>query len=60
MRKHVAWYVKGLPGAGAVRDRANHIESRAELEELLLGYLARLEADQRGVAGPAAAPAGRT
>jgi nifR3 family TIM-barrel protein len=60
MRKHVAWYVKGLPGAGAVRDRANRIESRAELEELLLGYLARLEADQRGVAGPAAAPAGRT
>jgi nifR3 family TIM-barrel protein len=52
MRKHVAWYVKGLPGASAVRERANHIESGAELEDLLLSYLARLEAGGGGGAGP--------
>jgi tRNA-dihydrouridine synthase B len=52
MRKHVAWYVKGLPGASTVRDRANRVESGAELEELLLGFLARLES---GRPEPAAA-----
>jgi nifR3 family TIM-barrel protein len=53
MRKHVAWYTKGLPGAGAIRDRANHAESEAEIETLLLGYLAEREA---GAARPDPAP----
>jgi tRNA-dihydrouridine synthase len=44
MRKHVAWYVKGLPGASAVRDQANRIETADALDELLLGFLERLEA----------------
>lgn len=35
MRKHVAWYLKGLSGSSALRARANEIKSLAELEALL-------------------------
>ena len=35
MRKHVAWYTKGLHGAARLRDQINHVESYAELENLL-------------------------
>ena len=35
MRKHVAWYTKGLYGAACLRDRINQVESYAELENLL-------------------------
>lgn len=40
MRKHMAWYMKGLPGAAELRGKLNHAENRAELEALLRGYLA--------------------
>ncbi|MDR1800331.1 MAG: tRNA dihydrouridine synthase DusB [Lachnospiraceae bacterium] len=39
MRKHVSWYVKGLPGAAQIRDEVNRIESVEELEELLIRLL---------------------
>lgn len=35
MRKHVAWYTKGMKGAVKLRARINQIESYQELEELL-------------------------
>ena len=35
MRKHVAWYTKGLHGAARLRDRINQVESYVELENLL-------------------------
>lgn len=35
MRKHVAWYTKGLHGAARLRDQINQVESYAELETLL-------------------------
>lgn len=35
MRKHVAWYTKGLKGAARLRAEINQIESYEELEELL-------------------------
>lgn len=35
MRKHVAWYTKGLEGSSKLRDEINHTESREALEELL-------------------------
>jgi tRNA-dihydrouridine synthase B len=38
MRKHVAWYVKGLPGATFMRERAYATESSRELDELLAEY----------------------
>lgn len=44
MRKHVAWYVKGLPHAGVVKESANRAESAAEMESFLLQFLERLEA----------------
>ena len=38
-RKHIAWYIKGMPGAPAIRDRVNRIEDyetmRAVLQEQL-------------------------
>ncbi len=38
MRKHVAWYTKGLHGAARLRDQINQVESYAELENLLTSY----------------------
>ena len=35
MRKHVAWYVKGMKGAAKFRAQINQVESYEELEELL-------------------------
>mgnify|MGYP002564254064 CR=1 FL=1 len=35
MRKHVAWYTKGLPGSAKLREEINRVESYAELEDLL-------------------------
>ena len=35
MRKHVAWYKKGLQGSAKLREEINRVESYAELEELL-------------------------
>lgn len=39
MRKHMAWYMKGVPGASELRGKMNHIESYTEMEQLLLAYL---------------------
>jgi nifR3 family TIM-barrel protein len=47
IRKHVAWYVKGLPNAAPFKERGQKIERAAELEALAAEYLADLEA--RGV-----------
>lgn len=35
MRKHVAWYVKGLHGAARLRDVINKVETYEELENIL-------------------------
>lgn len=35
MRKHVAWYMSGFPGASRIREKVNYIESYGELEEIL-------------------------
>ena len=40
MRKHMAWYMKGLPGAAELRGKLNHAETMEQLEVLLRGYLA--------------------
>jgi len=37
MRKHAAWYIKGLPGAARLRDRINLCRSREELRQALRG-----------------------
>jgi tRNA-dihydrouridine synthase B len=35
MRKHIAWYLRGMPMARVLRERANHAASEAELLEVL-------------------------
>ena len=44
MRKHVAWYVRGLPGATYVRERVNEAGSYRVLDTLLLEYRDFVEA----------------
>ena len=34
MRKHVAWYTKGMPGSARLRDAINKVETYKELEAL--------------------------
>ncbi|MRR12818.1 tRNA dihydrouridine synthase DusB, partial [bacterium] len=38
MRKHVGWYITGMPGASHVRERVNHVTGAAELDALLAEY----------------------
>ena len=38
MRKHVAWYITGMPGATTVRRRANEVASYREMDDMLLEY----------------------
>ena len=35
MRKHVAWYTKGMKGSAKLRDEINQVESYEELKQLL-------------------------
>jgi len=35
MRKHLAWYLKGVPGAGKLRQRAFELEEMAQIEEFI-------------------------
>ncbi|HXQ29197.1 MAG TPA: tRNA dihydrouridine synthase DusB [Gemmatimonadales bacterium] len=38
-RKHLGWYLRGIPNAAALRERAFRIESLAEAEGVLEGWL---------------------
>jgi tRNA-dihydrouridine synthase B len=44
MRKHVAWYVKGLPNSHRVREQINHTRGADAMADLLRRYLGDLEA----------------
>jgi nifR3 family TIM-barrel protein len=60
MRKHVAWYIKGLPHSARVREQVNRTRSVEEMAALLRGYLLDLERHGPGIfdaAEPAGAPA---
>ena len=39
MRKQIAWYVKGFPGATEFRNLINKIEDVDELKKVILGWL---------------------
>ncbi|MCR2045645.1 tRNA dihydrouridine synthase DusB [Anaerosalibacter massiliensis] len=43
MRKHIHWYVKGMPNSSQIRNQINTIETKNEMVEALLDYLANLE-----------------
>lgn len=42
MRKHVAWYVRGLPHSARVREQVNRTRTVAEMADLLRAYLGEL------------------
>ncbi|MDT8862677.1 tRNA dihydrouridine synthase DusB [Alkalihalobacillus sp. MEB130] len=44
MRKHAAWYLKGMRGGGRVRDKINSFESRADVATTLYSFVEELEA----------------
>lgn len=43
MRKHVAWYLKGLRGGSKVRNLVNGCTTKEEMKDILLRYLETLE-----------------
>jgi tRNA-dihydrouridine synthase B len=43
MRKHVAWYIKGLPNSARIREQVNRAPTAEALAELLRAYLETLE-----------------
>lgn len=38
IRKHIAWYIKGLPNASSMRDKINSVQSTGEFREILKEY----------------------
>ena len=50
MRKHAAWYLKGLRGSAQVRVRVNLAQSLRELADILQAYLADLEREEEPAA----------
>ncbi|WP_209125627.1 tRNA dihydrouridine synthase DusB [Alkalihalobacillus sp. BA299] len=44
MRKHAAWYLKGMRGNSRVRDQINHFETRDDVHNSLYAYIEEVEA----------------
>ncbi|MBI5711290.1 MAG: tRNA dihydrouridine synthase DusB [Candidatus Eisenbacteria bacterium] len=55
MRKHVAWYIKGLPHSARVREQVNRTRGVDEMAALLRAYLEELA--RGGTGAPGGAPA---
>jgi nifR3 family TIM-barrel protein len=49
MRKHAAWYLKGLPKTGSVRNEINQMTTRDDMSNLLFGYVDQLEEKQQRI-----------
>jgi nifR3 family TIM-barrel protein len=47
MRKHAAWYLKGLPQTGSVRNAINEMTTREGMNKLLFDYVDQLEEVQK-------------
>jgi len=47
MRKHAAWYLKGLRGNGRVRKLINQAETKDQLVDILLTYVKELESESK-------------
>lgn len=46
MRKHMAWYLKGLRGAAKIKDRVMEATSRDEMVNILNAFVERLEEEK--------------
>lgn len=55
MRKHAAWYLKGLPGATHTKNVINQVETEEELRRALLDYVEWVEGRSLDVGDPAVA-----
>ena len=42
MRKHIAWYLKGIENSNRIKDKINTIESKDRIIEILWDYLLEL------------------
>ena len=42
MRKHIAWYLKGLPGSAKIKDKINNLESLEDIKKTLDEYMNKL------------------
>ncbi|GAA0353721.1 tRNA dihydrouridine synthase DusB [Bacillus horti] len=49
MRKHAAWYLKGLRGAAPVREKINYVTTREGMVDLLTGFVDQLEEKEEAV-----------
>ena len=38
IRKHIAWYVKGMPNATEIRENINKVESKEEFDKIVLDF----------------------
>ena len=56
-RKHLGWYVKGIPGSGELRRKLHAVETLSQVEDVFAGYLSHgfPDAMQELEAPPAAA-----
>lgn len=43
IRKHIAWYVKGMKNATVLRDEINKVETREQFDEILIEYFNNLQ-----------------
>lgn len=43
MRKHAAWYLKGIKGSSKIKDQLNRVSSKDEIEALFYGFLQTLK-----------------
>jgi hypothetical protein len=52
-RKHLGWYVKGVPGSAELRRKLHAVESLSQVEDVFASYLANPHRydDSRVVAG---------
>ena len=42
-RKHVCWYLKGIPGSGGIKGSVNTAGSYGEMEHILLSFLEKMQ-----------------
>ncbi|MFD2625466.1 tRNA dihydrouridine synthase DusB [Salibacterium salarium] len=47
MRKHAAWYLKGMRGNSKVRDKINHLDYRDDVAHALYQFVDELEAKEK-------------
>lgn len=43
MRKHIAWYLKGLPYSSSIKRSVQEIEDKKKIEQILKGYFEKLD-----------------